>query len=196
MATSFRATSSLPALDRRSLPWVRPPRRWLFGLVTLLLFLAMGLAGCGASSTLSVATPSVATPPVAGMWVGMGTVTSGIVSELFAVYLDLSTGAQITGTGSSCVAAGRNYSGRNAFTITGALGISPGSFTMKWTDTNPTATIPTLVVNAHVSRSQMMISGYNPSYSPPLTNSATLMHGSMNDYNAQCTSLPTPTPSS
>ena len=122
----------------------------------------------------------------------MGTVTSGTISELFAVYLDLSTGAngQITGTGSACVVVGRNH-----FTITGAPGSSTGSYTMVFTETPPTSAVPTLDVIAHVSGSQMTISGHNPSNSPPLTNSATLMHGSMNDYNAKCTSLPTPTPS-
>jgi hypothetical protein len=136
--------------------------------------------------------PSVV-PPVAGMWVGTGTVTIGGQSQPFAVYLDLTAGAngRITGTGSACIVAATDY-----FTVTGAPGSSTGSYTMQWTKTDPTGTTHTLYAIAHVGGSQMTLSGSDPSTSPPTTNSATLMHGSMNDYNAKCTSLPTPTPSS
>lgn len=153
--------------------------------VTLAAVLA--LVGCGASSgSTSVSTST------AGTWVGTGTVTNGGQGQLFAVYLDLTTGAngQITGTGSACVVAGRD-----SFTITGAPGSSNGRYTMEWTKTDPTGTTHTLHATAHVSGSQMTLSGSDPSFSPPLTNRATLMPGSMNDYNAKCASLPTPTPS-
>lgn len=132
-------------------------------------------------------------PSVAGMWVGTGTVALGRNSQQIAVYLDLSTGAngQITGTGNTCVVAVT----RN-FTITGAPGSSNGNYTMQWTTTDPTGTTHTLHFSAHVSGSQMTISGSDPSTSLPITTSASLTHGSMNDYNAKCNSLPTPTPSS
>jgi hypothetical protein len=130
---------------------------------------------------------------VSGTWVGTGTVSAGGQSQPFAVYLDLTTGAngQITGTGNACVVAGADH-----FTITGAPGSSTRSYTMQWTMTDPTGTTHTLHASAHVSGSQMTLSGSDPSFSPLLTISATLTHGSMHDYTAKCTSLPTPTPSS
>jgi hypothetical protein len=136
--------------------------------------------------------PSVA-PSIAGTWVGTGTVTNGGQSQLFAVYLDLTTGAngRITGAGDACVVGFTDH-----FTITGAPGSSTGSYTMQWTKTDPTGTTHTLNAVVHVSGSQMTLSGSDASTSPPTTNSAMLMPGSMSDYSAKCSSLPTPAPSS
>jgi hypothetical protein len=130
---------------------------------------------------------------IAGTWVGAGTITTGGHSQQFAVYLDLTTGTngQIIGAGAACVVGFTDH-----FTITGAPSSSTDSYTMQWTKTDPTGTTHTLSAMVHVSGSQMTLSGSDPSTSPPTTNSATLMHGSMNDYNAKCNSLPTPVPSS
>jgi hypothetical protein len=130
-------------------------------------------------------------PSVAGMWVGTGTVGIGRNSGQIAVYLDLSTGAngQITGTGNTCV-----VEVTRTFTITGAPGSSNGNYTMQWTITDPTGTTHTLPFSAHVSGSQMTISGSDSSTSPPTILNASLTHGSMNDFKAKCNSLPTPTP--
>jgi len=161
-------------------------------LVTVTGAAVLGCARGGATSgATSVSTPLSAS--IAGTWVGSGTVTNGGQSQLFAVYLDLTTGAngQITGAGDACVVGFTDH-----FTITGAPGSSTDSYTMQWTKTDPAGTTHALHASVQVSGSQMTLSGSDPSTSPPTTNSATLTHGSMNDYSAKCTSLPTPAPSS
>jgi hypothetical protein len=148
----------------------------------------LAFAGCGTSSVSTAVSTSLT-----GTWVGTGTVAAGEGGQPFAVYLDLATGAngQITGAGNACVVGFTDH-----FTVAGAPSNSIGSYTMQWTKTDPTGTTHTLHASVQVSGSQMTLSGSDSSTSPPTTNSATLMHGSLNDYTAKCNSLPTPTLSS
>src|SRR5262249_11848849 len=147
----------------------------------------LGLGGCGAAS---------GSPAAAGTWVGTGTVAAGGPSGPIAYYLDLTTDAnkRITGSGRGCTKGPDRLFVAN-LTITGVPGSSDGDYTMDWTTSDLGPTERTLHVNAHVSGPQMILSGSDPSTTPPTTSSATLTHGSLNDYNAKCTSLPTPAPS-
>jgi hypothetical protein len=132
-------------------------------------------------------------PAIAGTWVGTGTVTYVGPSAPIAYYLDLTTDAnnRITGTGSGCTAT---VTAR--LTLSGAPGSSEGDYTMDWTTPDLGPGERTLHVSAHVSGSQMTLSGTDPSSSPPTTSRATLTHGSQGDFVAKCNSLPTPAPSS
>ncbi len=134
-------------------------------------------------------------PSVAGTWVGTGTVSAGGPNFPIAYYLDLTTGAngQITGAAVGCTAG---VSASN--TVSGAPGGSDGVYTMDWTTSDLGPAERTLHVIAHVSGSQMTISGSDPSTSPPTTSRATLTHTSPADvdFGAMCRSLSTPASSS
>ncbi|HEV2235130.1 MAG TPA: hypothetical protein VGR57_00580 [Ktedonobacterales bacterium] len=159
-------------------------------MLAVTLAAVLALAGCGASSVSTADAPSIA-----GTWVGTGTVSAGGPSGPIAYYLDLTTGAnhQITGTGQGCT-HGPDRLFIAHLTISGASGSAKGDYTMdfKTPDLGPGEHI--LHVNAHVSGSQMTFSGVDTATTPSTTSMATLMHGSMNDFNTQCNSLPTPVP--
>lgn len=157
-------------------------------MLALALAAVPALAGCGSSSTSTAVSPSIA-----GTWVGTGTVTNATGTGPIAYYLDLKTGAnhQITGTGQGCT-HGPDKIFIAHLTISGAPGNSTGDYTMdfKTPDLGPGERI--LHVSAHVNGSQMTFSGIDNATTPAGTTQATLMHGSLNDLNTQCSSLPTP----
>jgi hypothetical protein len=184
-----------------SLPGGRPTPRKGKGL-SRFTWLAIG-AGLLAAVVIAAilaftrsAAPSVS-HSIAGTWVGTGTVSAGGPSGPIAYYLDLTTGAnhRITGIGRGCT-KGPDRLFVAILTITGAPAASDGAYTMDWTTSDLGPTERTLHVSAHVSGSQMTISGSDPSTTPPTTSSATLTRGSQSDFNVKCNSLPTPAPSS